>query len=255
MSDRLTQELRAIIEPLGVRLDEQETYERPLSHKGDEWLTSRSRYRLPGILTVAITQTSQGTPCVLCWPKRRCASLTHTQLSALEALLKRVREPLPPWIPEELLSIEVEAEREIALAALRLEPTWHTPHEVARLIAAAPVLVLTRDALESLCISIRCRLARLDYEEAHCFYAVEPGYLQGVHHLMLPSGRTLRHPALCGAPAPTSEPCYAPHWWLFPVPAGKEPGQGERSRSIPLCADCLARWQAMQAAKKENTYD
>lgn len=247
--ERLTQELHALLEPLGVRLEASASYkqERAYPSTGARAMGDR----LPGILSLAVTLTPEGTRLVVCWPTRRSASLSHKQLVALDMLLKQVRQHLPPWVPTELLSLEAEAERDIAVATLRIEPCFDTPNEVARLIAAAPVVVLTRDALESLCIAIRCRLARLDYEAACCFYATQPGALQSIHHLM-PSGRTLRHPALCGVPAPISEQCYAPHWWLLPIPSLQEPGQVALNRGIHLCTDCLACWQAMRQAMQQQ---
>ena len=254
--DRLTQELRTLLEPLGVSVEPSETPKHPLwqagtGARGRAWL-----YRLPDILALAVTQTPKGNSCVLCWPKRRSSALSREQVQALLALLRRVGACLP-----ENRSVETEVERTIEEEVawimrepderLRLEPLWERPEEIALLVAASPAMRLTRDEIEALEIAAEQRLHTLECDEAICFYAVEHPVpdAEAVRHLMLPEKRSVCHPALCGACAPHNSKPWSGYWFLFPIPTNQEL-EHDAANGVHICPDCLAQWWARQQQRE-----
>lgn len=258
--DRLTQELRTLLEPLGVSVEPSETPKHPLLQagtgaRGRAWL-----YRLPDILALAVTQTPKGNSCVLCWPKRRRSALSREQVQALLALLRRVGACLPERRSVET-EVETEAEHtieeEIAWIMrepnerLRLEPLWERPEEIALLVAESPRMTLTRDEIEALEIAVRSRLESLACDEAICFYAVEHPLLEGLRHLMLPEQRSVCHPAFCGACAPQNSKPWSGYWFLFPISTNQEL-EHDAAHGVSVCPDCFVRWRARQQQGEEE---
>ncbi len=255
-NDRLTQELLSILTPLGVELEartvppgRQHGARTPVvrySVAHTRWRVRYVRYRVPDVLSFTVIETTQGTPLIVCHATARRMALSREQLFALERTLDQMWEHVPLHAPDADGVEAVSQERQIAVEALRLEPAC-VPGTVATLVASAPLLTLTGEAVETLLFNALGVRSALEYAEARCFYAVAIGQGQGpqVRHLMPQSQRNVCGPALCGAYPPTPmQLLSAGIWLLLPIPPSCAPGQDEWGQNVLLCPDCLARWRA-----------
>ncbi len=251
-SNRLTQELEAILTPLGVELEEalparQETARthvlRVPVDNGRRTLRGVC-YRVPGVLSLTVITPEQGTSLVVCHAAQRRVALSREQLCALEHVLDQVWEHVPLHAPDvDGVEAEMSQERQIALEAVRLEPTSE-PGTVATLVAEAPILTLTGEAIESLLFQVLGMRSAWECDEAHCFYAIAIGRGEQMRHLMPQSQRNACGPVLCGAcPPPPMQLLSAGIWLLLPIAPTQQPGQDEWGRAVLLCPDCLARWR------------